>query len=285
MAARVTAADRSKLMTKSFIRLLTSLSFSAAVVSADTFIDFESPVYFEGPIVGQDGWSSNSYGANGDTFENANIVANGAIAGFQSVSLLGAAGADNFSTAHDISLGLLDVFFDQGDGNDLELSILFQKGETGTGAFGLSEDGFNGGTPDFVLIHDTTIRAYVLGAFETDIGFYIPDHLFQFIVGFDLLGQTYDVRWRDLTAGGAFTDPILLFQHDEAGTHFLGDEFDPAILSDPDIILGARNAGTNSIFDDIRLYSVPEPGTGAVVFLGSTLLISRRRRRTIQSAI
>lgn len=258
---------------------------SASLASAASFVNFEDPPYLAGSIVGQDGWTSNSYGDNGNTAPNANIVAAGALSGSQSVSILGAAGVDNFSTAHDISRGLTDFFVDQGPGNDLELSLLFRKGATGTGVFGLSEDGFNGGTPDFVFVSDTTIKAFGAGATTTDIGSYVPDHLFAFVLGFDLLGNTYDVRWRDVTANGTFTTPFLINQYFEGGGGFLGDSGDPTTLTDPDFLLGARNSGTNSFFDDVRLYSVPEPGSCSIMAIGATLLSGRRRRQANQKGL
>lgn len=256
---------------------------SVSVAPAASFVNYEGPVYVTGSVVGQDGWTSNSYGDFGNTAPNANIVAAGALSGSQSVSIIGAVGADNFSTAHDISKGLTDFFVDQGPGNDLELSFLFRKGATGTGIFGLSEDGFNGGTPDLVFVSGTTIRAFGAGATITDIGSYVPDHLFAFVVGFDLLGTTYDVRWRDVTANGSFTTPFLINQYFEGGGQgFLGDSADPATLTDPDLLFGARNSGTDSFFDDIRLSPVPEPQSIAIVAIGAMLLRGRGRRRTDQ---
>src|SRR4026208_333038 len=69
---------------------------SASVVSAASFVNYESPVYVTGSIVGQDGWTSNSYGDFGNTAPNANIVAAGALSGSQSVSIIGAVGPDTF---------------------------------------------------------------------------------------------------------------------------------------------------------------------------------------------
>jgi hypothetical protein len=255
---------------------------SAPAASAATLVNFENPPYIVDSIVGQDDWTSNSYGDNGNTLANANIVTTGALSGSHSVSILGGVGADTFVTAHDISKGLTDMFVDQGPGDDLELSLLFRKGATGTGVFGLSEDGFNGGTPDFVFVSDTTIKAFGAGATTTVIGTYVPDHVFQFILGFDLLGNTYDVRWRDVTANGNFTAPFLINQYLEGGGGYLGDGADPSTLTDPDLLLGARNSGTNSFFDNVQLYAVPvpEPAGLFATFVGAAMLISGRRRQT-----
>ena len=246
---------------------------SVSVASAAIVESFEPPDYAEGPIVGQGAaWVVNGY-SDANTAGSANIVATGSLSGAQSLQI---DSPDN--TIRDISKSFSEIFSDPGPGNDISMSLLFRMPTAGRAVIVLSEEGINGGSPDFVLIDGADISQLDASFNFVRIGTYVVGNTFEFRLGFDLLGQTYDVSFRDVTAGGAFSTPSTMAQYFQSGGQgYLGDPGAPEMLTDPDVILGARRGSV--YFDNLRLESVPEPGSVTFGLFGAAMLISSRRRR------
>jgi hypothetical protein len=180
--------------------------------SAQTgLINFESPTYTTGNLIGQNGWVQNSY------VLPANV--NGTLAVSSDSPLVGSQSLLYSQTSAPAGFGAMDVSkpyvtFGTADGTtaiDLTASVRLQAGPSTSPAFPanrvglfLSTGAFGGSSPVGVFLNGTGMEALHTSGFVS-AGSYTPNNVIEFQIGLNFDNSDYEVSYRDITAGGPLT--------------------------------------------------------------------------------
>jgi len=269
----------------------------AAHIASAAVIDFEDPPYMAGQtIIGQDGWATKDYVFNDPFFGgavngNATIVAAEPLAGLQSAfyeqtSVPPGAGGTGAS-----DVGKPDVVAAVKHGTaaaDLAASFLIRTdaNAAGNGSMGLFLGPGSGHSPVFVLLSNANSASgtgNILVAHDfsvSNVGTYVPNNTFEFVLGVDVDNQRYDVSARNVTAG----TPALQLSPPGGGSTFaffgggIPDDGDGQTFTLDASLLLRSGAGR---IDQITLTPIPEPTTLGLALLGLAAGVLVRRGRSL----
>jgi hypothetical protein len=257
-------------------------------------IDFET--YSTGSLFGQDNWESNSYngfilgGLNGDVVVSTSAPPAG------SRTLLytqtGGRGATDVCKANVISITPNGTSAPELGGSVLLRADPNANGNGQVGLF-LGPDAVNGTSPIGVLIEGSGAGvAYVIDnnwATQTGgnpfrpNGAYVSGHVLEFAFQVDFDSSSYQVAYRDVTAGEPSFTPLVGGNPDGSAAFFGSFPAEPNGTYSVDVGVFLRD-GIGRV-DNITLNAIPEPGTlglaGLVVSAG--VAWTRRRRFTCRA--
>ncbi|BBO35194.1 beta strand repeat-containing protein [Lacipirellula parvula] len=206
-AAVVAARGRRKVRSRSATCVLAASAVLGAEAADAAVVNFESPAYTSGAIIGQQGWIGALYlgGASNGT---VTVSPTSPLSGSQSV-LYQQANTSTFGADVARPFGTFGV---EGgtDAFDLTATALVRVVANGAGAgsagFFLGEQGRS---PIFARIDGVgaagTTSSLTIGDGPglPSVGSYIADHVVELTLNVDLDNQNYEVLTRDVTAGGA----------------------------------------------------------------------------------
>lgn len=255
----------------------------AACTASAATINFEAPTYAPGNLIGQDGWTLNSYANTaGSSTANPNgstltVSTDSPLSGSQSVFY----DQTTYGAVNDVSrAAIATVAADGTPAADFTASAIMRVDANAAlpGQLGVffGDNTVNGFEPINLLLNQVS-SATLSGNYEVAyngayqiVGSYTPDDTVKATFSVDLDSSTYSISVDDLTAGT--TTPLGTFP------------FLQAIAAAPTVNLGVGlllRAGTGEV-DDITvtpLTAVPEPTTlgTTMAALGAMALIRRRR--------
>lgn len=289
------------MMTSSLARLgqlaplFATIAFAAtASPSAAVTVDFESPAYMAGNLVGQDGWVAPNHATSPNgTVEVSSVDP---LSGGQSLRYARTnTNLGPFSAADVTKADVITVAADGTPAADLSASFLisstslFGQG-VGYGAVGffLSPDGINGQTPIGIQLNNAgssipSIEVFAdypgvgpaygyLGGSQPAAAFPEGETL-EFNLDVDFDSSTFTVAYRNATVGGAFSSP--------AGPYAFAGAFPAGSGGAIDVdVIATFRFGAGQI-DDITLTGnvIPEPATLGLSLVGVAAMYLYRRKR------
>jgi hypothetical protein len=265
--------------------LATTLVVGAIHADAAT-VDFESPTYAVGSVIGQDGWVTNAYVNAGNQNGTATISTASPLAGSQSLHY-----------TQTVAGGLLDISKPslvtlQEDGTTAidaigSFRVQVANNALGSGRAGtfFSWEAFNGQAP--VGIQITNVGAAgggliqpVDGAFGFHVAAsqpYVANDVLEFYFGINFDNLDYEISYRNLTTGGPLTP--MTGGSAPSGRFAVNGSFpdDGDGMSYTVDALGFLRGGTARIDNITIAQVVPEPASILLVMVGlAASCVSRR---------